>query len=50
MEKDSPLVDCVNAAIAELESSGELPAIEKKWMSDATKAPVLRVAGPAAGR
>ena len=42
LEKDSPLVDCVNAAIADLQSSGELPAIEKKWMSDVTKAPVLQ--------
>jgi len=42
LEKDSPLTDCVNAAIAELQSSGELPSIEKKWMSDVTKAPVLQ--------
>ena len=42
LEKDSPLADCVYAAIADLQSSGELPAIEKKWMSDVTKAPVLQ--------
>jgi polar amino acid transport system substrate-binding protein len=41
LEKDSPLTACVSQAIDELKSSGELPAIEKKWMSDATDAPVL---------
>ena len=42
LEKDSPLTACVTAAIDELQSSGELPAIEKKWMSDVAKAPVLQ--------
>jgi polar amino acid transport system substrate-binding protein len=41
LEKDSPLTACVSAAIDELQSSGELPSIEKQWMSDATDAPVL---------
>ncbi len=41
LEKDSALTDCVSAAIAALNESGELPAIEKKWMSDVTSAPVL---------
>ena len=41
LEKDSPLTDCVSAAIEELNASGELPAIEKQWMSEATSAPVL---------
>ena len=41
LEKDSPLTDCVSAAIDELNASGELPAIEKQWMSDVTNAPVL---------
>ena len=41
LEKDSPLTDCVTAAVDELQDSGELPAIEKKWMSDVTSAPVL---------
>ena len=41
LEKDSPLTDCVSAAVTELQDSGELPAIEKKWMSDVTSAPVL---------
>jgi polar amino acid transport system substrate-binding protein len=42
LEKDSPLTACVSAAIDELQSSGELPAIEKQWMSDATDAPTLQ--------
>jgi polar amino acid transport system substrate-binding protein len=42
LEKDSPLTDCVSAAITALDESGELPAIEKQWMSDVTKAPVLQ--------
>jgi polar amino acid transport system substrate-binding protein len=41
LEKDSPLTDCVSQAIDELKASGELPKIEEKWMSQATKAPVL---------
>lgn len=42
LERDSPLTPCVSAAIDELKSSDELPAIEKKWMSEATDAPVLQ--------
>ena len=42
LEKDSPLTPCISAAIDDLDSSGELPSLEKKWMSDATKAPVLQ--------
>ena len=41
LQKDSPLTACVSAAIEELKESGELPAIEKRWMSDVTNAPVL---------
>lgn len=41
MEKGSPISDCVSAAIEELDSSGELAEIEKRWMSDVTDAPVL---------
>ena len=41
LEKGSPLTDCVSAAIDELNESGELPALEKRWMSDVTNAPVL---------
>jgi hypothetical protein len=35
------LTACVSAAITALNESGELPAIEEEWMSQATKAPVL---------
>jgi polar amino acid transport system substrate-binding protein len=42
LEKDSPLTDCVSFAIEELSSSGELAEIEERWMSEATKAPVLQ--------
>jgi polar amino acid transport system substrate-binding protein len=41
LEKDSPLTDCVSAAVTALQESGELPEIEQKWMSDVTKAPIL---------
>ena len=41
LEKDSPLTACVSQAIDSLDASGELAAIEKKWMSDVTNAPVL---------
>jgi polar amino acid transport system substrate-binding protein len=42
LAKDSPLTDCVSAAITALNESGDLPAIEQKWMSDVAKAPVLQ--------
>ncbi|MQA76116.1 MAG: transporter substrate-binding domain-containing protein [Solirubrobacterales bacterium] len=42
LEKGSALTPCISAAIDELDSSGELPSIEKQWMSEATKAPVLQ--------
>lgn len=41
LEKDSPITDCVSAAITELDSRGDLAEIEQRWMSDVTKAPVL---------
>ena len=41
MEKGSPITPCVSAAVEELDSSGELAAIEKRWLSDVTNAPVL---------
>jgi polar amino acid transport system substrate-binding protein len=41
LAKDSPLTPCVSAAIDELQSTGELDALKKRWISDATKAPVL---------
>jgi polar amino acid transport system substrate-binding protein len=41
LEKDSPLTDCVNQAIASLKESGELDAITQEWMSENAGAPVL---------
>jgi len=41
LAKDSALTDCVSAAVAELDSSGELAEIKKTWIDDKTKAPVL---------
>jgi polar amino acid transport system substrate-binding protein len=40
--KDSPLTDCVNQAIGELDSSGELDQLTQQWMSDSAGAPELR--------
>jgi polar amino acid transport system substrate-binding protein len=42
LAKDSPLTDCVNAAIGELKSSGSLDAITKEWLSDKASAPVIQ--------
>ena len=41
LEKDSPLTDCVSAAITELSDSGELAEIEQTWIAEKTDAPVL---------
>src|SRR5687768_6213476 len=41
LEKDSPLTDCVNQAIAALEESGSLDEITQEWMSENAGAPVL---------
>jgi polar amino acid transport system substrate-binding protein len=41
LEKDSPLTPCVSYAIEQLQESGELPEIERRWMSEVTDAPVL---------
>ena len=38
---ESPLVECVNVALAALKDSGELAAIEQTWLSDKTSAPVI---------
>jgi polar amino acid transport system substrate-binding protein len=40
-EQDSPLVDCVNAALARLKDSGRLAEIQQEWLSDKADAPVL---------
>ena len=39
--KDSSLTPCVDAAITELEESGELAELHDQWMSDAADAPTL---------
>jgi polar amino acid transport system substrate-binding protein len=41
LEKDSPLTDCVSAAIEELRSSGELDELETTWIEEKTDAPEL---------
>jgi len=41
LEKDSPLTACVSQAIDDLNESGELPELEKQWMSEVTDTPVL---------
>ena len=42
LAKDSKLTPCVNKALAELRSSGELKQITDKWMGEAAGAPELR--------
>jgi polar amino acid transport system substrate-binding protein len=42
LPKDSPLTDCVNEAIAALQSDGTLDAITQEWLSDKANAPVLQ--------
>jgi polar amino acid transport system substrate-binding protein len=42
LAKDSPLTDCVNAAIAAMKSDGSLDAITKEWLSDKASAPVIQ--------
>lgn len=42
-EKDNPLVECVNEALASLRESGELDDITQQWMADFTDAPVIEV-------
>ncbi len=41
LEKDSPLTDCVNDAIATLQDTGDLEAITEEWMSENAGAPLL---------
>jgi polar amino acid transport system substrate-binding protein len=42
LEKDSELTPCVNKALDELESSGELQEITDKWMGGQAGAPELQ--------
>lgn len=41
-EKNDPLVTCVNKALAKLKSSGELDAIQKRWLSSEVNVPVMK--------
>jgi len=41
LAKDSPLTECVNLALANLEASGELAGITTTWMSEYTEAPLI---------
>ena len=42
LPKESPLTDCVNEAIAAMQSDGRLDAITQEWLSDKANAPVLQ--------
>ncbi len=42
MEEGSALKECVDAALTELTESGELAAIEAKWLAEATGVPVIK--------
>jgi polar amino acid transport system substrate-binding protein len=42
LQKDSPLTDCVNQALAALKSEGTLAQIQQTWLSDKASAPVLQ--------
>lgn len=42
LPKDSPLTECVNGAIAALQSDGRLDAITQEWLSDKANAPVFQ--------
>jgi polar amino acid transport system substrate-binding protein len=41
LEKDNPLLECVDLALTALDESGELEAITTEWMSEYTEAPVI---------
>jgi polar amino acid transport system substrate-binding protein len=40
-EKDNPLRDCVNEALAALKEDGTLEDLEQEWLADKASAPVL---------
>lgn len=42
LEKDNPLVGCLNQALGELKSGGKLQQITDQWLSSAAGAPVLK--------
>jgi polar amino acid transport system substrate-binding protein len=41
LQKDSPLTQCVNQALARLREDGTLDEIQQEWLSDKADAPVL---------
>ncbi len=41
LSKGSALTECVNLALATLQSNGQLDAITQEWMSDYTSAPII---------
>jgi polar amino acid transport system substrate-binding protein len=41
LDKDSPLTDCVSAAVDALTADGTLADLEQQWLSDVADAPVL---------
>ncbi len=41
LEKDNPLVTCVDAALSSLKEDGTLEQIEREWLSDAVDVPTL---------
>ena len=41
LEKDSPLLDCVNEAIAALKQDGTLDQLEQQWIAGKAKAPLI---------
>jgi polar amino acid transport system substrate-binding protein len=42
LQKDNPLVDCVNQGLAAIKQDGTLDAFEKKWLSQTVNVPVLK--------
>jgi polar amino acid transport system substrate-binding protein len=42
MTRGSPLVVCVDAALAKLKANGTLARIQQEWLAKATGAPVLK--------
>lgn len=42
LDKDSPLTDCVTAAVDKLREDGTLAEIEAEWLTEAADAPVLQ--------
>jgi polar amino acid transport system substrate-binding protein len=42
LQKDNPMVACVNQALGELKSNGTLDQITQQWMADYAKAPELQ--------